>query len=40
MRDGLILTSGLCPHMARTLKTNDGTEALALALVEVMKEKK
>jgi protease I len=40
VRDGLILTSGLCPHMARTLKANDGTEALALALAEVMKEKK
>jgi protease I len=39
VRDGLILTSGLCPHMARTLKTNDGTERLALALVEAMKEK-
>lgn len=40
VRDGLILTSGLCAHMARTLKTNDGTESLALALVEAMKEKK
>ena len=40
VRDGLILTSGLCPHMARTLKTNDGTEPLALALAEAMKEKK
>jgi protease I len=40
VRDGLILTSGLCPHMARTLKTNDGTESLALALAEAMKEKK
>lgn len=37
VRDGLILTSGLCPHMARTLKTNDGTEQLSLALVEAMK---
>ena len=40
VRDGLILTSGLCPHMARTLKTTDGTEPLALALVEAMKKKK
>jgi putative intracellular protease/amidase len=40
VRDGLVLTSGLCPHMARTLKTNDGTEPLALALAEAMKEKK
>jgi protease I len=29
VRDELILTSGLCPHMARTLKTKDGTEQLA-----------
>jgi len=40
VRDGLILTSGLCPHMARTLKTSDGTGPLALALAEAMKEKK
>jgi protease I len=38
VRDGLVLTSGLCPHMARTMKTDDGTEGLALALVEAMKE--
>ena len=40
VRDGLIVTSGICPYMA--LKTNgkDGTEQLALALVEAMKEKK
>ena len=37
--DGLVLTSGLCPHMARTLKTNDGTEQLTLALIEAMKNK-
>jgi len=40
VKDGLILTSGLCPHMARTLKTSDGTGPLALALAEAMKEKK
>jgi putative intracellular protease/amidase len=40
VRDGLVLTSALCPHMARTLKTSDGSEKLALALVEAMKEKK
>ena len=39
VRDGLILTSGLCPHMARTLKAKDGTEQLALALALAMKEK-
>ena len=40
VKDGLILTSGLCPHMARTMKTKDGSEPLALALAEAMKEKK
>jgi len=40
VRDGLVLTSGLCPHMARTLKTKDGSEPLALALAEAMKEKR
>jgi len=40
VRDGLVLTSGLCPHMARTMKTKDGSEGLALALAEAMKEKK
>ncbi len=40
VRDGLVLTSGLCPHMARTLKANDGSEPFALALVAAMKEKK
>ena len=39
VRDGLILTAGLCPHMARTMKTRDGSEPLALALAEAMKEK-
>ena len=40
VRDGLILTSAMCPHMARTMKVKDGSEPLALALVEAMKEKK
>ena len=40
VRDGLILTSGLCPHMARTMKTKDGSEELALALAKAMEEKK
>jgi putative intracellular protease/amidase len=39
VRDGLIVTSGLCPHMARTLKTGDGTESLALALVQAIKRR-
>jgi putative intracellular protease/amidase len=38
--DGLILTSGLCPYMARNLKMNDGTEQLTLALIKAMKDKK
>ena len=38
VRDGLILTSGLCPHMARTMKAADGTEPLALAFAAAMKE--
>ncbi len=37
VRDGLILTSAICPFMARQLNINDGTEELALALVEAMK---
>ena len=40
VRDGLILTAAMCPHMARTMKTSDGSEPLALALAEAMKEKK
>lgn len=37
VKDGLVLTSGLCPHMARTLNTEDGTEQLARTLAETMK---
>jgi protease I len=37
VRDGPVLTSGLCPHMARTMKTADGTKPLTLALIEAMK---
>jgi len=40
VRDGLILTSGVCPYMARMRKINDGTEQLTLALVEAMKGNK
>jgi protease I len=40
VRDGLIHTSAMCPHMARTMKVKDGSEPLALALAEAMKEKK
>jgi putative intracellular protease/amidase len=40
VRDGLIITSGICPYMALKAKMNDGTEHLALALVAAMKDKK
>lgn len=36
--DGPVLTSGLCPHMARTMGTGDGTKELALALAEAIKK--
>ena len=38
--DGLIITSGICPYMELKAKMKDGTEQVALALVEAMKEKK
>jgi putative intracellular protease/amidase len=40
VRDGLILTSGYCPFMALKMNVKDGTEQLALAFAEAMKEKK
>ncbi|MEJ2108657.1 MAG: DJ-1/PfpI family protein [Acidobacteriota bacterium] len=40
VRDGPVLTSGLCPHMARTQGVEDGTKPLTLAFIEAMKEKK
>jgi putative intracellular protease/amidase len=40
VRDGLVITSGICPYMALKMKTNDGTKDLTLALVQAMKEKK
>jgi protease I len=40
VRDGLILTSGNCPFMALKMKVKDGTEELALAFIEALKEKK
>jgi len=39
VRDGLIITSGICPYMALKSNDKDGTEQLAQALVEAMKEK-
>lgn len=38
VKDGPVLTSGLCPHMARTMGTGDGTKGLALALAEAVKK--
>jgi putative intracellular protease/amidase len=41
VRDGLIITSGICPYMALKMKnTKDGTEQVALALAAAMKEGK
>ncbi len=40
VRDGLVITSGICPNMARTMKKPDGTEQLTLVLVEAIKGKK
>lgn len=40
VKDGLIVTSGICPYMALKSKDKDGTEQLARALAEVMKEEK
>ena len=37
VRDGLIITSAICPYMARESNIGDGTEELALTLVEAMK---
>jgi len=37
VRDGLILTSGICPYMALKMSDKDGTEQLALALAAAMK---
>lgn len=39
VRDGLILTSGICPYMALKSKDQDGTEQLAVALANAMKGK-
>lgn len=40
VRDGLVITSGVCPFMALKAKMNDCTEQLANALVAAMKDKK
>ena len=39
VRDGLVITSGICPYMALKAKMKDGTEELALTLADAMKKK-
>lgn len=39
VRDGLVITSGICPYMELKAKMKDGPEELALALADAMKEK-
>jgi putative intracellular protease/amidase len=38
VRDGLVITSGICPYMELKAKMKDGTEEVTLALIKVMKE--
>ena len=40
VRDGLIITSGICPYMTLKMNAKDGTEQVALALAAAMKEGK
>lgn len=40
VRDGLIITSGICPYMALKSNAKDGTEQVALAIAAAMKEGK
>jgi putative intracellular protease/amidase len=40
VRDGLIITSGICPYMELKAKMKDGTEEVTLALIQAMKENK
>jgi putative intracellular protease/amidase len=39
VRDGLVVTSGICPYVSRQLKTSDETEQLTLTLVQAIKGK-
>lgn len=39
VKDGLIITSGICPYMTLKSKEKDGTEGVTLALIEAMKAK-
>jgi putative intracellular protease/amidase len=40
VRDGLVITSGICPFMALKAKMKDGTEEVTTALIQAMKENK
>jgi putative intracellular protease/amidase len=40
VKDGLIITSAICPYMELKAKMKDGTEPLTLALVAAMKDRK
>lgn len=40
VRDGNIVTSGICPNLARVTNQKDGTEVLTKTLVAMIKEKK
>jgi putative intracellular protease/amidase len=40
VKDGLVITSGICPYMALKSNDKDGTESLAHALADAMKERK
>jgi len=40
VRDGLVITSGICPYMELKAKMKDGTEEVTLALIKAMKEKR
>jgi putative intracellular protease/amidase len=40
VRDGLVITGGICPYMTLKAKEKDTTESLSLALVEAMKKQR
>jgi putative intracellular protease/amidase len=40
VRDGLVITSGICPYMELKAKMKDGTEEVTLVLIQAMKENK
>jgi hypothetical protein len=41
VRDGLVITSGICPFMAlKMANVKDGTEEVTLVLIQAMKENK